>query len=221
MNRYLHHLRENAILRTYKKGANLLFQGEIPRRGFVVASGAVRAYTISSSGEEQTVGFYTEGDIAPLSWLMDDTTNTLFYYEALSDVRAWLFTKDDFTSHVLEDKDALQALTRKLATDNVASLLRITGLAQSRADEKIAFILYYLLFRYGKLEKNDVYLIELHLTHATLASLVGLSRESTTKILNSLQSKKVISYERATYSVNKKNLEKYLGEDSFRDLDLR
>lgn len=212
-------IRPHAQVRAYKKGANIFFQGEAPRRGVMVSDGVVRSYTITTSGEERTIAFFTRDDILPLSWLMETTSTSLFYYEAVSDVRTLQFSREDFKEHVLNDPPTLFSLFSTLSRDHTAAMLRINGLTQSRAEEKVAFTLYYFVFRYGhQLKGETLYTIDIKLRHAVLAGLVGLSRESTTKILRSLQAKGIISYDKGTYKVDKELLEGHIGEDAFRDV---
>lgn len=131
------------------------------------------------------------------------------------------FTQEDFKKYVLDDKDALLSLFHTLSRDYTAAMLRINGLEQSRAEDKVAFTLYYLVFRYGKLKQADsMHTIEMTLRHATIAGLVGLSRESTTKILVHLQKLGIIDYKNGTYRVHKDLLESHIGEDAFRDVQL-
>jgi len=206
-------------LKAYKKGANIFFQGEAPRRGVMVSEGVVRAYTIATSGEERTISFFTKNDILPMSWLMGTTTTSLFYYEAVSDVRTLQFTREDFKEQILLDGKTLLGMFDTLSRDYTAAMLRINGLEQSRAEDKVAFTMYYLVFRYGvATKKEDVFEIDMTLRHSTIASLVGLSRESTTKILGKLQKLNILHYQRGTYSVNKTLLENHIGEDTFRDV---
>jgi CRP-like cAMP-binding protein len=208
-------------LRAYKKGANIFFQGEAPRRGVMVSDGIVRSYTITTSGEERTIAFFTKDDILPLSWLMGTTTVSLFYYEAVTDVRTLQFSREDFTSHILHHPEAMRSLFTTLSSDHTAAMLRINGLAQSRAEEKVAFTLYYLLFRYGIQAQGDPFhTIGITLRHSTIAGLVGLTRESTSRILSVLQKQGIIDYKGGTYRVHKDLLESHIGEDAFRDVTL-
>lgn len=208
-------------LRAYKKGANIFFQGEAPRRGVMISDGIVRSYTITTSGEERTIAFFAKGDILPLSWLMETTTVSLFYYEAVTDVRTLQFTREDFKAQVLDDPLAMRALFTTLSSDHTAAMLRINGLAQSRAEEKVAFTLYYLLFRYGTKPNGETFhTINITLRHSMIAGLVGLTRESTSRILSGLQKEGIIEYESGTYRVNKDLLESHIGEDAFRDVTL-
>jgi CRP/FNR family transcriptional regulator len=150
---------------------------------------------------------------------METTSTSLFYYEAVSDVRTFQFSREDFKTHVLGDPETLMTLFKSLSRDQTAAMLRINGLEQSRAEEKVAFTLYYLVFRYGtQVGQDEMHTIGITLRHATIASLVGLSRESTTKILGVLQREGIIDYKSGTYRVNKTLLEGHIGEDAFRDV---
>ncbi len=213
-------IRPYASPRAYKKGANIFFQGEAPRKGVMVSDGIIRSYTITTSGEERTIAFFIKDDILPLSWLMGTTSNSLFYYEAVTDVRTLQFSREDFEAQVLKDPEALLSMFHTLSTDHTAAMLRTNGLAQSRAEEKVAFTLYYLVFRYGIKDDDVFHTINIPLKHSLIAGLVGLSRESATKILLKLQKQGIIKYSGTQYKVCKDMLENYIGEDAFRDVTL-
>lgn len=217
MDTLIHQLRPVSTMRVVKKGANVLFQGEVPRRVMIVRDGYIRAYTITSSGEERVVALYGKGDIFPLSWVLGETSNSLFYYDAITETRLMTATKPDFIE-VINDTRSLNALLRYVGNQYTALLLRITGLEQSRAVEKIGFTLYYLLFRYGVEKKPGQYTIGVKLSQLMISNLVGLTRESSTKNLKILKDKGIIDYTSSTYTVDKLKLEQFLGEDSFRDL---
>lgn len=220
MDSLIQQLRPQGTMRVFKKGANVFFQGEIPRRAMIVREGVIRAYTITSSGEERIVALHGKGDIFPLSWILGETSNTLFYYDAISDARLMSVTKEDFLRVLMKDTQSLTAMLTFVANEYTALLLRINGLEQSRALEKIGFTLYYLLFRYGEEKKPGVFTISIKMSQLMIANLVGLTRESTTKNLKILKDKGIISYSSSLYTIDKLKLESFLGEDSFRDLSL-
>lgn len=218
MDDLLHMLKPHGTFRTITKDGNVLFQGEVPRSVMIVRSGVVRAYTITSGGEERTVSLHGEGDILPLSWVLGTTSNSLFYYEAVTDCRLFQVPKTLFNEYLLEKPERMQAMLRQTATIYTSLLLRITGLEQSRAVEKIGFTLYYLLFTRGTETKPGIFTIDVRLSHALFGSLVGLTRESTAKNMKQLRDKGIIDYASFTYTVDKAKLEAFLGEDGFRDL---
>ena len=207
-------------MRIVKKGGNIFFQGEVPRNAMIVRDGVVRAYTITSGGEERVVALFGRGDVFPLTWILGETTNSLFYYDAVSEARLMSVGRDEFMDTVQNNPTAMNALLSFVGNQYTSLLLRITGLEQSRAVEKIGFTLYYLLFRYGIEKKPGVYTINLKLSQLMIANLVGLTRESSTKNLKVLKDKGIISYTSSMYTVNKHKLEQFLGEDSFRDISL-
>ena len=220
MDNLLPYLKDSATVRRIKKGGNVLFQGEIPRSVMIVRDGVVRAYTITSSGEERIVALFSKGDIVPLAWALGEAPNALFYYDALSEVRVLTVPKQVFLDTVMNDNELLRTLVRFVTAEYTALLFRITGLGQSRAIEKIGYTLYYLLFRYGTPKTGGKYAIDIKMSQTVIAALVGLTRESTTKNLKLLKDKGIISYTNSTYTVNKTRLENFLGEDAFRDLTL-
>jgi len=220
MNQLIEDFRNTSQIRSFKKGSAILFQGEIPRKAFIIRDGVVRAYTVKTSGEESTVALFTKDDIFPLSWLLETTSNSIFYYEAVTDVRTLSVTKEDFTKVISNNTKHLSEMLRYVNKQYTSMLVRITGLSQSRAIEKISFTFYYLLFRYGNENKDGTYQIDLKLNHLMIANLTGLTRESTTTNLKVLKEKGIISYTRASFTVNKRKLENFIGEDGFRELEL-
>ncbi len=220
MDSLLPYLKPSATVRRIKKGGNILFQGEIPRSVMIVRDGVIRAYTITSSGEERIVALFSKGDIVPLAWALDQAPNAVFYYDALTEVRILTVPKQVFLDTVMNHRDILKQMLQFVTSEYTALLFRITGLGQSRAIEKIGYTLYYLLFRYGALKSNGTYAIDVKMSQTVIAALVGLTRESTTKNLKILKEKGIIHYTNSTYTVNKTKLENFLGEDAFRDLTL-
>lgn len=220
MDSLLPYLKPRATLRRIKKGGNIFFQGEIPRSVMIVRDGVIRAYTITSSGEERIVALYGKGDVFPLAWALGEAPNALFYYDALTEARVMSTTKQAFTDTILSNKELLASMLRFTANEYTSLLFRITGLGQSRAIEKIGYTLYYLLFRYGVERTGGEFLIDVRMSQTDIANLVGLTRESTTKNLKILKDKGVITYKNGQYTVNKQRLEQFLGEDAFRDLSI-
>lgn len=203
--------------RFVKRGTILLYQSEVPRRAIVVNSGLVRAYAITSTGEERAIALHDSGDIIPLSWVFGETRTSLFYYDALVDSEILTIPKPDLVQEVTKKPSLMAEVLSLTMNEYTALLLRITALEQASAAEKIALTLYYLLFRHGKETSPGVYDISIKMTQSMIASLVGLTRESTAVNLKLLKKKNIVSYSHFNYTVNKTNLERFVGEDSFKN----
>jgi CRP-like cAMP-binding protein len=215
------HIQPYATKRTFKKHSILLYQGEAPRSVFAVMSGVVKVYSINTAGEEQIAAFETHDDIFPTPWAFDKASVTLYYYEALTDCEVLVLPREEFHSQLQKSQSLQASLIDYFATSYTGLLMRVTALEQSRAREKIMFTLYYLLFRYGRETKPGKYTVGLKLTHSVIAGLVGLTRETTTNELSRLKRQKVLTYSAHEYCIDKANLERLLGEDSFADVIIR
>lgn len=213
-------IRSNSSTRLIKKGAILLYQSEIPRHGFIIKRGLVRAYTITSSGEERIVTVHSDGDILPLAWVMEQSSNTLFYYDALSDCEVITVSRSELVKAIESSSDIMKHVLSLTVNEYSSLLLRITALEQSSAAEKIALTLYYLILRHGKKTSGSKYEIRIKMTQSMLASLVGITRESTAINLKLLKKKGIVTYKNFIYVVDKSNLERFVGEDSFKNASM-
>lgn len=207
--------------RTAPKRTILLYQGEAPRAAYMLLKGVVKAYTLNQAGEEQISMFLEANDIFPTSWIFGQTRTTLYYYESLTDCQILTTPKEDFLQAIYAKPEYMRSVVEYFATNYTSLMMRITALEQSRAGEKLMFTLYYLAFRFGHEVEPGVFSVSLQLTHTLIASLVGLTRETTATELNKLKRMKVLDYKAGTYLVNKPALEHLLGEDSFKDLIIR
>jgi CRP/FNR family transcriptional regulator, cyclic AMP receptor protein len=213
-------IRPLAVNRTFKKRSILLYQGEAPRAAFVITNGLIKAYSLNTAGEEQIVSFYVRGDMFPTPWIFDKSSSTLYYYEALTDCEVMVLPKDELRKIAFSKPEFMQHMLDYFVTNHTGLLMRVTALEQSRASEKIMFTLYYLLFRYGKEQRPGVYSLRLQLTQSIIASLVGLTRETTATELGKLRRQKILDYTAQQYTVNKQALERALGEDNFTDVQI-
>lgn len=221
MDNLLHSLQPHTLTRFVKKGSILLYQGEIPRSAFIIRRGLVRVYTITTAGEERTIALHGKGDIFPLPWIFGEVTNTLFYYEAMNDTEVVTASKNDVLSAVSSNPELTASILKFSINEYTALLLRITALEQSRAAEKIGLTLYYLIFRHSIEKSPGLFTIDIKMTQSMIASLVGLTRESTAVNLKLLKKKGIIQYSKFTYVINKSKLERFVGEDTFKDLSLK
>lgn len=207
--------------RSIKKRSILIYQGEIPRQAYIVLSGVFKAYRLGNYGEEQVVGFRTKGDMFPETWLFGKTSSALYYYEALEDSEVLTVEKPVLLALIEEHADIKERVFDYLATGYTGLLMQITALEQSRAAEKLLLMMYYLMFRYGKQTTAGVYRVDLRLTHTTLGSLMGLTRETTTMELGKLKRKKVINYDTKGFVIYRNELERRLGDESFSSIRLQ
>lgn len=206
--------------RAVKKRVIMLYQGEVPRQAYVVLSGVIKVYRLSDSGEEEIIGFRAAGDVFPETWLFGKTTSTLYYYETMEDSEI-LTTERTVMLNLIDSNPLFQKQVLNYFIDSYTGLLmQVTALSQSRAGDKLLLILFYLMFRYGKENKPGSYQLNLHLTHAMVGSMIGMTRETATVELGKLRRKGIVDYDAKSFTIYRKELEKKLGDDSFSDVTL-
>lgn len=206
--------------RAIRKRTVVLYQGEVPRSGYLVKSGTLKMYRINRFGEEQIVGFRTAGELLPETWLLGKTSSTLYYYEALEDCELLSFSRQSFTEALERSPELKSKLYDYLVSNHTALLVQVTALNQSRAADKLALMLYYLLFRYGREEKPGEFHISLNLTHTIIGSLIGVTRETMSVELGKLRRKGVIDYGSKHFTIYRSELTRLLGDESFADVNL-
>jgi CRP/FNR family transcriptional regulator len=182
-------------------------------------SGVVRVYSISEAGDEQVVIFHDDGEFFPTSWIFDKTVGAIFFYEAFTDCEVALVPKTELINFIYANPETTKFVLNYFAANYTASLIRVNALEQPKARDKLVYTLYYLCQRYSK--NNDgrnIVTIPMNLTHQTIASLVGLTRETTAVEMSRLKKQKVITYSQQRYQINLEKLLEIINEDSFKDI---
>lgn len=194
--------------RRYPKNSLVLFQGEIPRYGFIVEAGCLKVYAIDDDGNEKVVGIYSPGDIFPIDWLSGTSRSVMFYYETLSDSELLPIQKSDCATTAVAKY--LQEFSNRETT---TSLLRNLALQQSNATNKILYFFFYLAMRHGKEMGTGLYSLGLPLTHQFIADNLGLTRETVAGEMSKLKKANVVMYRKKYYVVDKALLIKTVGKE--------
>ncbi|HVU59667.1 MAG TPA: Crp/Fnr family transcriptional regulator [Candidatus Saccharimonadales bacterium] len=212
---------QDHLIRSYKKGGIIIFQGEAPRSAFVVKNGVVKVYNLSYNGDEKPVGFATELDIFPEPWAFYKAPSALYYYEALTDVELYHVPRDAYLQFLKDHPAELYGQMERLVTDYLGSMMRLNALQHSRASDKLVYTLHYLALSQGRPISPDEVEITLNLTHQDFANLTGLTRETAATELNKLKNRGVISYgKHEPYRVKVRELNKALNDQSIAEIKL-
>ncbi len=220
MKQLLAHLRAVGAPTLYRKDASIYFQGEVPRYAVIILDGVAKAYAISPDGDEIIINLFGKGAILPIEWINNQAPTSLFNFDALSDIRALSIKKSDLYDAINTNMVYMKEYLELVSQSQAGLMLRVAGLCQSRATEKICYTLYYLALRYGIERPGGRREINLSITQSMLANLIGQTRESTAKNLRVLKDAGVVDYKSSVYIIHNESLENFLGEDSFRNLQL-
>lgn len=198
-------------VRRFGRGSIIYFQGEAPRQAYLIKEGSVRVYAIDDQGEEYVVGFYTQNDIFPLDWLHNHTTSAMFYYEALVQCELAPIEKKNFLT--TEDSKVKKYVLQQFLQATSSDLIRNLALQQPRAKDKIIYFFYYLAIRHGKETAAGLYTLGIPLTHQTIASCLGLTRETVATELGKLKKAGTVAYRNKKYVIDKKRVIRAVGKE--------
>jgi len=165
--------------RKFPKGSVILMEGDPGDALYLIAGGQVKVILIGEDGREVILSVLGEGSFFGEMSLLDDEPRSA-HVVAMADASLLQLRRDDFEARLRSSPDVaiglLRELSRRLrrADDTIGSLVlrdvngRIAHLLLEMADE----------------EGSDR--ITRRLTHATLAQMVGASRETVSRTLRSL-----------------------------------
>lgn len=213
-------LQAKGIVRQFAKKRTILFQGEIPRSAMVLQSGLVKVYGITTGGDQRTVTLLGAGDIFPVECVFDKSRVSLYYYEAVTDCSILTLPKTEFLSALESSKALKDQVFQSYMAHYTSATMHIYALEHSHAQEKLVYILQYLVARFGERQTNGLTKIELRLSHQDIAEMVGLTRETTAVELHRLKDKGLIDYQRFSYYVNVPLLVQATGSDEFESVEV-
>jgi CRP/FNR family cyclic AMP-dependent transcriptional regulator len=183
---------EQFSIKSYKKRHTIFQAGEESQFVYYVKKGYVRAYSLSPDGEELTMIIFQPGDFFPL--ISAVKVDKLWYFiESLTDVEIIPVPKKDFLDFLRGREDLLIDMTLMLTARFEGVLTRMEYLVFGTASQKLASIILILAERFGEKSDSEIF-VKAPLTHKDLASLIGITRETTTLILRDFHSADLIAF---------------------------
>ena len=168
----------------YKRGAILFFEEDTGNYMYVVKSGRVKVSRVLPSGKEMILTFHDEGDYFGELSLIDGGT-------APATVTAVVPTSILTINHrrfagLLKNPKIKEALLRNLCGRLREAWAQVEVLSFHNASARVRAVLYDLCQSKG-IPTIDGTMISLRLTHKQIADLIGISRETATRVLSQLQ----------------------------------
>ncbi len=198
-------LQEKAVKKTFSRGSTVFMEGQETDGFYILVSGQAKVFMLHRDGREKTLAILGQGDILGEVTLFGSCLRSA-YVEAMEDTLFFIIPRREIED-LLQKIPALSIKIIEILSDRLRSANRqIQELAFYNARNRVVLNLLELSEKYGKEYKGTIRL-NIRLTHAELAKLAGVSRETVTKVLGSLQDDKLISLtQRHVGIVDKKGL---------------
>jgi CRP/FNR family transcriptional regulator len=209
--RALRHFLATAHVKQFSKNEVIIHQGIETNHIFVVKSGVVSCYDISLDGSQQLIYLASEGEVFPFAHLLTEEEPPRFFYGAFSDIEVYDIEKPKFVEFLKTHPGVFIRVLREASRQMNDFHFRINAVGKPKAREKILHTLAFIADRFRtKRSKRDEVELSLALTHQDIASLVGLTRETTSTTLKQLKDEKIINYDAKNFTVRRDLIEKAL-----------
>ncbi len=175
--------------RVLAKGTVIVTQGDPGDTLFLIADGQVKVAVFGEDGREVILSVLSEGGFFGEMALLDDEPRSA-HVIAMTDASLWQLRRDDFRSRLRASPDLAIAMLRELSRRLRRADETIASLALLDVNGRIA----HLLLEMAREEGGSR--ITRKLTHATIAQMVGASRETVSRTMRSLAIRGVIAMNR-------------------------
>jgi CRP/FNR family transcriptional regulator, anaerobic regulatory protein len=178
------------VTRNYKKGQILFFEGDVADKLYIVSNGKIKVFKYTKEGKEQILYILSSGDfIGDLSLLKKGKFD--FNAEALEETSVCTLAKEDF-DHVLATNPEI---TLKILEDVHDRLVSLENLVQSLStrdvEARIASLLLSFIKNFGS-ETEEGVLVDLPLNREEMGNYIGITRETISRKLTSMQDEGII-----------------------------
>ncbi|QQS18796.1 Crp/Fnr family transcriptional regulator [Candidatus Saccharibacteria bacterium] len=155
----------------------------------LLRSGIVKVYGITSDGDQRTVTLLTAGDVFPMSWVFGKSPLCIYYFDALTDCTVLAVSKSEYEHALAANPDLKEQIFQNYMSHYIAATMHVYALEHSYAQDKLIYILQYLVTRFGEWQADGRCKIGLRLSHQDIAEMVGITRETAAVELHKLKEK--------------------------------
>ena len=181
----------------YPQGAVLFVEGQMPRGIFVLCKGTVKLSINSPGGRTMIVELAETGEVLGLSATISGKPYEVTA-ETLDPCQVNFVKRDDFLRFLKEDVQACFKVAEQLSEKyhDACNEVRSLGLSHS-AHEKLAHLLLGWGSKDGEAAKAEPWL-KLRLTHEEIANMIGISRETVTRLLAEMRKRQIVESKGST-----------------------
>ena len=179
------------------KGTVIIAEGQPAEEIAVLCMGHVKVSMASETGKRVCVGIESPGTVLGMSAAIAGTPNQVLI-EAFEPCQLRIIKTDRFLAFLRKDSLACLAAVASLSNDvrKLSSWVRLIGLSHT-ATQKLAQVLIRWDMHEDDEPKGKPHL-RFPLTHKELAEIVGVSRETVTRLLSRFEQRDLIQYRGTT-----------------------
>jgi CRP/FNR family transcriptional regulator len=177
-----------------KKGEYIFFEGESGDKFFIIKDGQVKLTKMIKNGDEQILNIFSSNDIIA-EIVAFDKGNYPASAITMTDTTVIVFDQSELENLILKHPSIGIKLLREMSGRLRKAQKNVRDLALKDSSARVAGLLIFLSEKYGKTQ-NDNVVLDISLTQQELASMIGSSRETVSRVLGQFESEDLIKTSR-------------------------
>lgn len=197
-------------IRKYPRNQLVHYQGDALTNIYLIKKGYIKAYTILDSGETRTLLILGPGDIFPIVFSLSlDWSNyyAKYFYQALSDVDLKSIESDKFKELIESSKDNLNIYMHYMSSSNQTLMSQLEVMKNKHSLDKLKLLLPFLVMKLGEKIGPGTYKLRIKLSHQEIADLSGVTRETTTTLVKSLEKAGILEQKQGFFIIHTGQIE--------------
>jgi CRP/FNR family transcriptional regulator, cyclic AMP receptor protein len=202
----LNQISGKVILKEVKKNETILYEEDTSEFMYIVLFGKVIAIQTTEDGKEIMLAAHQAGEFFGEMSLIDGRTSPATVLATENSLVA-IISKKDFFSLLTGYRKVLERMLEILSSRLRDAWKRIHMLNFKNASQRIKMLFLSLSFDKGK-KTSDGVILNIKLTHQNIADMIGLTRETVTRVLDKWQKDGEITIKNKFIHLNSKFLQK-------------
>lgn len=189
-------IKQNSITITYKKGQDIVVNGQNNQGLFCIRSGVIKLHLGTPQEESITLGIKNQGGVFGHFEMMEDTV--LLSASCLTDVAVCFFPKKTILTSYEQIPVLNTRIMKELNADLAEIIMHLIALTANSIKQRTARAILYLKKKTGIAEGGS---IALRLSRKEFSSFTGGTRETVTRALTSLKEQGCIAIDGQKLSI--------------------
>jgi CRP/FNR family transcriptional regulator len=202
----LNQISGKVILKEVKKNEIILYEEDTSEFMYIVLFGKVIAIQTTEDGKEIMLAAHQSGEFFGEMSLIDGRTSPATVLATENSLVA-IISKKDFFSLLTDYRKVLERMLEILSSRLRDSWKRIHMLNSKNASQRIKMLFLSLSIDKGK-KTSDGVILNIKFTHQNIADMIGLTRETVTRVLDKWQKDGEITINNKLIHLNAKFLQK-------------
>lgn len=196
-------MRKVAVMKNVPKHQVLYFSADSPDTIYLVKKGKVKISKISSQGKEIILAILNPGELFGELAITDQSQSREETAEVIEDAVICIFRTGDIKEMMTRNSRFNMKVLKFIGLRLKKVQSRLESLIFKSANERIISFIREFSDEHGRqiLGDSNMREVKLNLTHADIARLTATSRQTVTTVLNSLEKKGIITYDRKRINI--------------------